>query len=60
LPPNRLVALATINPWDTPAPSLKIGKQMTAQKPGLHPRNKNAGGYDFAALTPVAPGWSST
>jgi 23S rRNA (adenine1618-N6)-methyltransferase len=40
------------------APSLKIGKQMTApaQKPGLHPRNKNAGGYDFAALTAVAPG----
>jgi len=31
---------------------------MTAptQKPGLHPRNKNAAGYDFAALTAVAPG----
>lgn len=27
-----------------------------AQKPGLHPRNKNAAGYDFAALTAVAPG----
>lgn len=27
-----------------------------AQKPGLHPRNKNAGGYDFAALAAVAPG----
>ena len=27
-----------------------------APKPGLHPRNKNAGGYDFAALTAVAPG----
>ena len=40
------------------APSLKIGHPMTApaQKPGLHPRNKNAGGYDFAALTAVAPG----
>jgi 23S rRNA (adenine1618-N6)-methyltransferase len=27
-----------------------------ATKPGLHPRNKNVGGYDFAALTAVAPG----
>lgn len=27
-----------------------------AQKPGLHVRNKNASGYDFAALTAVAPG----
>lgn len=27
-----------------------------AQKPGLHPRNKNAAGYDFTALTAVAPG----
>lgn len=27
-----------------------------AQKPGLHTRNKNAAGYDFAALTAVAPG----
>jgi len=35
-----------------------IGIRMTApaQKPGLHPRNKNAAGYDFAALTAVAPG----
>ncbi len=27
-----------------------------AQKPGLHPRNRNAAGYDFTALTAVAPG----
>ena len=27
-----------------------------APKPGLHPRNKNAAGYDFTALTAVAPG----
>jgi 23S rRNA (adenine1618-N6)-methyltransferase len=29
---------------------------VTAQKPGLHSRNKNAEGYDFAALTAIAPG----
>jgi len=27
-----------------------------AQKPGLHPRNKNAAGYDFPALMAIAPG----
>jgi len=27
-----------------------------APKPGLHPRNKNAAGYDFSALTAIAPG----
>jgi len=34
-----------------------IGNQMSApaQKPGLHPRNKNLAGYDFAALTAIAP-----
>lgn len=30
--------------------------QIPAPKPGLHPRNKNAAGYDFAALTAIAPG----
>lgn len=25
-------------------------------KPGLHPRNKSLAGYDFAALTAIAPG----
>jgi len=29
---------------------------VTAQKPGLHTRNKNAEGYDFTALTAIAPG----
>jgi len=43
-----------------------IGHQMTAvapkpaqkpaAKPGLHPRNKSLAGYDFAALTAIAPG----
>ena len=27
-----------------------------ASKPGLHPRNKSLAGYDFAALTAIAPG----
>ena len=47
------------------APPL-IGHQMTAvapkpaqkpaAKPGLHPRNRSLAGYDFAALTAIAPG----
>ena len=30
--------------------------QKPAAKPGLHPRNKSLAGYDFAALTAIAPG----
>jgi 23S rRNA (adenine1618-N6)-methyltransferase len=35
-----------------------IGNQMSAPapKPGLHPRNKSLSGYDFPALTAIAPG----
>ena len=30
--------------------------QKPAAKPGLHPRNRSLAGYDFAALTAIAPG----
>jgi 23S rRNA (adenine1618-N6)-methyltransferase len=29
---------------------------LPAPKPGLHPRNKSLSGYDFPALTAIAPG----
>lgn len=40
------------------APILKGSEEKPAPsvKPGLHPRNKNLTGYDFPALTAIAPG----
>ncbi|MDP3440444.1 MAG: 23S rRNA (adenine(1618)-N(6))-methyltransferase RlmF [Azonexus sp.] len=44
---------------ESPPPAPPIKKKPTPAKPPqatLHPRNKNVAGYDFAALTAVAPG----
>ena len=34
----------------------KADTKTVVPKPGLHPRNKNLAGYDFPALTAIAPG----
>lgn len=43
-------------PMPAPAPEKTAKTAATAIKPGLHPRNKNLTGYDFPALTAIAPG----
>jgi 23S rRNA (adenine1618-N6)-methyltransferase len=43
-------------PTETPSPAVPLAKAAVAAKPGLHARNKNVAGYDFAALSAVAPG----
>ena len=44
-------------PTDFPSTVVSVDKKPpTPSKPGLHPRNKNLSGYDFPALTAIAPG----
>ncbi len=43
-------------PQPIPAPVKKKPVSAKPAQSSIHPRNKNAAGYDFAALTAVAPG----
>ncbi len=43
-------------PQPIPAPVQKKPVSAKPAQSSIHPRNKNAAGYDFAALTAVAPG----